>query len=221
MNGMFRGVHRLALALVLAAGAGCAPGMMEDVWGGVVYPDRGGVYDRDGYRSSVRGEVRAVDTRNRRIQVRERDGRTLTAHYDGRTRVEYRGRDYRASALERGDQVSMRLRRDGRSYYADHVYVTESARDRGGWGRDDRDRDRGRADAWRDSGRLYGTVQSVNRGQGSFQVRGEYGERVVVYLPRNAGRSMEDRFRRLRRGDRVNVQVRALDRDRAELRRFL
>ncbi|HEX2189926.1 MAG TPA: hypothetical protein VHG51_13560 [Longimicrobiaceae bacterium] len=215
-------MHRLVLGLVLAAGAGCAPGMMEDVWGDVVHPDRGGVYDRGGYRDDVRGEVRGVDTRNRRIQVRESGGRSVTAYYDGRTRVEYRGRDYRVSSLERGDRVSMRVRRDGGRYYADRVYVTESARDRGGWSRDDRDRrERDRSDAWRDSGRLYGTVQSVNRGQSSFQVRGQSGERVVVYLPRNAGRSTEDRFRRLRRGDRVQVQVRPLDRDRAELRRFL
>ncbi|MEW5931942.1 MAG: hypothetical protein AB1941_31115 [Gemmatimonadota bacterium] len=224
MKTMVRGMVRLALGMVLVAGAGCAPGMMEEVLGDVVYPG-GGVYGSD-----LRGEVRRVDTRNRVIEVRGRDGRGVTAYYDGRTRVEYRGRRYGVSALERGDEVSMRVSRDrGRYLYADHIYVTESARDRGGWGRDDRgrddDRDRRRDDrrdraAWRDTGRLYGTVMAVDFRSWRFEVRGDRGERVRVTVPREANRSTEDRFRRLRRGDRVDLAVRPLSRDRAELRRF-
>lgn len=216
MKTRFRGAFRLALGLVLVTGAGCGPGMMEEVLGGVVYPDRGG------YADDVRGEVRRVDTRNRRIEVVSRGGRGVTAYYDGRTRVEYRGRGYGVSSLERGDEVSMRLRRDGgRTLYTDYIRVTESVRDRGGWGRDDRgrDRDRGR-DAWRGSGRLYGTVTSVDSRRWRFEVRGERGERVVVSVPSSVNRNDADRFRRLRRGDRVDLQVRPLSDDRAELRRF-
>lgn len=224
MKTMVRGMVRFALGMVLVAGAGCAPGMMEEVLGDVVYPG-GGVYGSD-----LRGEVRRVDTRNRVIEVRGRDGRGVTAYYDGRTRVEYRGRRYGVSALERGDEVSMRVSRDrGRYLYADHIYVTESARDRGGWGRGDRGRDddwnRGRddrrdRDAWRDSGRLNGTVTAVDFRSWRFEVRGDRGERVLVTVPREANRGTEDRFRRLRRGDRVELAVRALSNDRAELRRF-
>lgn len=226
MKTMVRGMVRLALGMVLVAGAGCAPGMMEEVLGDVVYPG-GGVYGSD-----LRGEVRRVDTRNRVIEVRGRDGRAVTAYYDGRTRVEYRGRRYGVSALERGDEVSMRVSRDrGRYLYADHIYVTESARDRGGWGRDDRSRgrdddwdrrrdDRRDRDAWRDSGRLNGTVTAVDFRSWRFEVRGDRGERVLVTVPREANRSTEDRFRRLRRGDRVDLSVRPLSNDRAELRRF-
>lgn len=226
MKTMVSRMVRLALGMVLVAGAGCAPGMMEEVLGDVVYPG-GGVYGSD-----LRGEVRRVDTRNRVIEVRGRDGRGVTAYYDGRTRVEYRGRRYGVSALERGDEVAMRVSRDrGRSLYADHIYVTESARDRGGWGRDDRDRDRdgdwdrGRddrrdRDAWRDSGRLYGTVTAVDFRSWRFEVRGDRGERVLVTVPREANRGTEDRFRRLRRGERVDLSVRPLSDTRAELRRF-
>lgn len=224
MSTMVRRVMRFALGMVLVTAAGCGPGMMEEVLGDVVSPGRGGVYDRGGYASDVRGEVRYVDTRNRRIAVRSRSGREVTAYYDGRTQVEYRGRGYRVSSLERGDEVSMRLRRDrGRYLYADYIRVDESVRGGGGWGRDDRDRDRDRDryDAWRSSGRLYGRVQSVNRGQWQFRVRSERGEQVTVYLPRNAGRSTVDYFRRLRRGEYVQLQVRPLDRNRAELRRFV
>jgi translation initiation factor IF-1 len=226
MKAMVRSVVRIALGVVLVAGAACAPGMMEEVLGDVVYPG-GGVYG-----SELRGEVRHVDTRSRRIEVRSRDGRGVTAYYDGRTRVEYRGRGYGVSSLERGDEVSMRLRRDrGRYLYADYIYVTESARDRGGWGRDDRgrdddwdrrrdDRDRRDRDAWRSSGRLYGTVTSVDERRWRFEVRGDRGERVLVTVPSDVNRNTTDRFRRLRRGDRVDLAVRPLSDDRAELRRF-
>lgn len=226
MKTMVRSVVRIALGVVLVAGAACAPGMMEEVLGDVVYPG-GGVYGSD-----LRGEVRHVDTRNRRIEVRSRDGRGVTAYYDGRTRVEYRGRGYGVSSLERGDEVSMRLRRErGRYLYADHIYVTESARDRGGWGRDDRgrdgdwdrgrdDRDRRDRDAWRASGRLSGTVTSVDERRWRFEVRGDRGERVLVTVPGDVNRNNAERFRRLRRGDRVDLAVRPLSDDRAELRRF-
>lgn len=226
MKTMVRSVVRIALGVVLVAGAACAPGMMEEVLGDVVYPG-GGVYGSD-----LRGEVRHVDTRSRRIEVRSRDGRGVTAYYDGRTRVEYRGRGYGVSSLERGDEVSMRVRRErGRYLYADYIYVTESARDRGGWGRDDRgrdrdwdrrrdDRDRRDRDAWRASGRLYGTVTSVDERRWRFEVRGDRGERVLVTVPGDVNRNNAERFRRLRRGDRVDLAVRPLSDDRAELRRF-
>jgi len=223
MKTMVRSMVRIALGAVLVAGAACAPGMMEEVLSDVVYPGGGA------YGSDLRGEVRSVDTRSRRIEVRARDGRGVTAYYDGRTRVEFRGRGYGVSSLQRGDEVSMRVRRDrGRYLYADHIYVTESARDRGGWGRDDRgrdgDRDRGRddrgRDAWRESGRLYGTVNSVDERRWRFEVRGDRGERVWVSVPSDLARGTTDRFRRLRRGDRVDLSVRPLSDDRAELRRF-
>lgn len=218
MKTMVRSVVRIALGVVLVAGAACAPGMMEEVLGDVVYPGGGG------YGSDLRGEVRRVDTRSRLIEVRSRDGRGVTAYYDGRTRVEYRGRGVGVSSLERGDEVSMRVRRDrGRYLYADHIYVTESARDRGGWGRDDRgrdDRDRRDRDAWRASGRLFGRVSSIDERRWRFEVQGDRGERVLVTVPSDGSRSTTDRFRRLRRGDRVDLSVRPLGDDRAELRRF-
>ena len=226
MKTMVRSAVRLALGVALVAGAACAPGMMEEVLGGVVHPG-GGAYD-----SELRGEVRYVDTRNRVIEVRSSGGRGVTAYYDGRTRVEYRGRRYGVSALERGDEVSMRVRRDrGRYLYADRIHVTESARERGGWGRDDRgrdgewdrrrdDRDRRDRDAWRESGRLYGTVTGIDERRWRFEVRGDRGERVLVTVPSDVNRNTTERFRRLRRGDRVDLSVRPLSDDRAELRRF-
>jgi hypothetical protein len=212
MSTKLRGMLRVALATVLVTAAGCGPGMMEDVLGGVVYPDR--YPDRGSYVSDIRGEVSGVDTRSRRIHVRERNGRGVTAYYDGRTRVEYRGRDYRVSSLERGDEVSIRVRRDGNRYYADHVYVRESVRDRGGW-----DRDR-RGDERRYVRRVEGRVQSVNVRQGRVDVRADRGGRTVVSLPRDASRSTIERFHRLRRGDYVRMDVVPTGRDRAELYRF-
>ena len=51
-------------------------------------------------------------------------------------------------------------------------------------------------------------------------MRGDRGERVWVSVPSDLARGTTDRFRRLRRGDRVDLAVRPLSDDRAELRRF-
>ena len=210
----------MSIGLLVGLAGACAPleslGGMGDVFGG---------------GTSLYGEVRSVDTRRGRIQVREQYGRDRTVRYDNRTRVTYQNRQYPVSALERGDEVQMRVAYDrNNTAWAERIEVRSSARrtdrrDRDGdwdddddW--DDRD-DRSRRDVWGSRvERLEGRVQGIDVRRGYFTMT-ESGSRVLVYMPRNARREDVRRFERLRRGERVRVEVRSRGRgDQAELVRF-
>lgn len=207
MNAVLQRIGQLTLCVALLAGAGCAQmGTWEDVLGGVLTPGMGG---------EVTGEVRRVDTRRQRIELLTHEGRREVVGYDRRTRVVYRQREYPVSALERGDEVSLRLRRDTRGdLYTDYVQVRRSVSDRGGYG--------GREDYGHGARveRLEGRVEHVDYRRGQFSVRDRYGREVLVSLPYGARRSDVDRLRRLRRGEHVRVEVERLNERRAELRRF-
>ncbi len=160
-----------------------------------------------GHGATLHGEVRSVDTRSARLHLREDRGRNQTVRYDNRTRVVYRQQSYPVSALERGDRVAVRVVYDRSGQpWADRIDVRESVRDRG--------RTAGRTQ------RLDGTVSWVDTRRGSFSVSPQRGRSIVIHAPRNLSRSDEQRLNRLRRGDRVRVEVRALGRDQYELVRF-
>jgi hypothetical protein len=193
-----------AVALA-AAVTSCAPlgglGGLGDVFGG----------------DSMYGEIRSVDTRRGRIQLREQHGRDHTVRYDNRTRVVYRDRQYPVSSLDRGDQVQVRVEYDrNNTAWAERIDLRSSAR---AGDRDDRRNDR-RGDVWSDRvQRLDGRVQSVDTRRGYFTMT-QGSSRVTVYMPRNARREDIRRFERLRRGERVRADVRAVSRDQAQLVRF-
>lgn len=208
MNAVLRGAGRLALALTVAAGAGCAQlGTLEDIAGAVLNP--GGM---GGGGQEVAGEVRRVDTRSQRLEIRTQDGRTGTVSFDNRTRVVYRQQEYQVTSLEQGDYVAMRVQQDSRGgAYTDYIVVQESVRDRGGTstGSD------ARAQV------MEGTAGYVDLQRGQFQLRTRSSGTVIVSLPYGARASEVDRFRRLREGDYVRVEVTYLGQQRVELYRFL
>lgn len=207
-----RGVKMLAMLAVLAGSVtACSSmaglGTLGDVLGG---------------GTSVYGEIRSVDERRGRIQVREQYGRDQTVRFDNRTRVVYQNRRYPVSSLERGDQVRMRVEYDrNNTAWADYIELRSSGRGtaRRGDRRDDRNRS---GDVWRSRvERLDGRVQGIDVRRGYFTLTQSRGARVLVYMPRNARREDIRRFERLRRGDRVRADVRVVGRrDQAELVRF-
>jgi hypothetical protein len=193
----------------MAGVTSCAPlgnlGGLGDVFGG----------------NSVYGEVRSVDTRRGRIQLREQQGRDYTVRYDNRTRVVYQNRQYPVSAMERGDQVQVSIQYDRNDDpWAERIDLRSSARsnDRD---RDRRDDDRDRDDVWSDRvQRLDGRVQSIDTRRGYFTMT-QNNYRVTVYMPRDARREDIRRFERLRRGERVRADVRNRgSQNQAELVRF-
>jgi hypothetical protein len=82
-----------------------------------------------GSQTTVRGTVRTVDTRDRRIELDRTDGsrnEIIRIEYDSATTVDFRGRQYRPEALERGDTVDVRVRTIGNRVIADEIFVVQS-----------------------------------------------------------------------------------------------
>jgi hypothetical protein len=187
----------LGLVLVLAASA-CMPlNALEDVW------------SLNGGTSFVTGEVRSLDARRGRIQVREEHGnrRTHTLRYDTRTRVLYQQRQYPASSLERGDLVRVRTTRDrSGTLWADQIEVRRSIAQQ-------------RTAAARVQ-RLDGVVRQVDTRRGYFTVEQSRSRSVVVYVPQRLNGNDARRFSRLRRGERVRLDVRSVGSNQAQLVRF-
>lgn len=193
---------RRAVVVALAAGlvvtAACAP---LDAMGG-------GVLAGPGSRDAVlEGEVRSVDPRRSRIEVRDQWNRGHSLRIDRSTQVVYRQRDYPVTALERGDRVRVRVTHDRNgALWAERIDVRESVRDRG------------RAAVRTE--RLNGTVSRVDARRGHFTLQHDRNRSVVVYVPARMSRDDARRFDGLRRGDRVRVEVVGTGRGAVELVRF-
>ncbi|HEY7221441.1 MAG TPA: hypothetical protein VH985_23925 [Candidatus Binatia bacterium] len=159
----------------------------------------------------VVGEVEYIDTRAREIEIRTDSGRTAALRYDDRTEVLYRERTYEVANLERGDYIAARVQRDrdGRDF-TDTITVKESLQERG--------------TARRGGSRLdraEGRIEYVDPRRGTFELRDQRNRLIVVSVAFNAPRSVIDQFNRLRTGDYVRIEGRAVDSDRFDLESFL
>ena len=101
----------------------------------------GGSDTRDDLTSDLRGTVRYVDTRNRTLELetsrygsgfapegssssdRYGSGDVVVVTYDSQTIVEYQGRRYEPSNLERGDLVEVDVRDSGGQRLAERIVV--------------------------------------------------------------------------------------------------
>ena len=201
------------LAVAMTAG-GCAGASWDDVlYGG----------DSHGYQNDIRGEVREVGSRS--MEVRTSGGRTVRVYHDRYTEVRYGDRRGSVRTLERGDDVTVRTRRerDG-DLYARAVIVQRSSRGAGGYDRrgdrrDDRRDDRRRDDAYARTS-VEGRVGRVDRDGTRFELRGTREGTVWVSVPRNAQRGVRDRVSRLREGQFVRLQGRFLSDNRFEVQGF-
>jgi len=160
--------------------------------------------------SDLVGEVENVDTRAREIQIRTDSGRTSVVRYDDRTQVIYQQRNYSVANLEPGDYVAARVQQDRNGQnYTDTITVREGVQDRGN------KRGSGRLD------RIEGRIEYVDERRGTFELRDSRNRLIVVAVPFNAPGSVMDRFNRLRTGDYVRIEGRAVDADHFDLESFL
>ncbi len=112
----------LARTAALLATSGCA--QLNHILADSNYPGARGIV--------LEGEVRSVDTRRGRFQVRDERGRGMrTVNVDRGTHIVYRRREYALGALERGDLVRVYVEVDRRGEaWADRVDVRESVNER-------------------------------------------------------------------------------------------
>lgn len=195
-----RGASVSALVLV----TGCASlGSLEQI----LSQAAGGLYG-----SEMAGQVRQVDTRRQQIEIQSGWGGAERVRYDRRTEVIYRQRRYDVRELEPGDYVRIRVEDDrDREPYASVIHVEESRSDRRGG-------DRG---SYSRVTRIEGQVNRIDAQRGWFEITDSRGEAFLVTLPYEPNRSLRDKFRRIRRGDRVRLEGERLNNTRVEILRFL
>lgn len=191
------------LAVMVAAG-GCAQGALGDVLGGVLNPGAGN-------ERLLQGDVQFVDASRQYLQVRMTDGQTANVRYDERTQVVYQQRAYPVTALERGDEISLRLLQTQQGeLYTDQIVVTRSIQEIGGTGQAGN----------RQYLQMQGTVGQIDAQRGMFELRTQTGA-LWVSLPYNAPSTVVTRFQRLRTGETVRVGGYQIASDRLELANFL
>ncbi len=76
--------------------------------GSSTYPGSGSVYD-----STIRGTVRYIDTSRRTIEIDRGGGSLMTVGYETSTPVYWNNQTYRATDLERGDEIEVRVGSSG------------------------------------------------------------------------------------------------------------
>jgi hypothetical protein len=186
----------LALCSTLALGACAQAGTLGDILGGVM----------NAPAQTMAGTVQGVDTRAQQVFVRTTDNQTVAVAYDDRTSVVYQNQNYPVTALEAGDQISVRITStQNGGYYTDRIDVSQSASS-----------STGSNDQLQS---LQGTVRSVDVTNGRFTLSTNQGD-LTVTLPYNPRSQDVDRFRSLRSGDYVRFYGMYLTNSRVELRQF-
>ena len=193
------------VVLALASTAGCAgTGGLGSVLGSVL----GGGGQQQA--SQVSGQVAGVDTRNQQIGLRQSNGQVVAVSYDQNTQVVYQNQSYPITALENGDQVTLRLQQTNNGgYYTDMVQVDQSVRGSSSVGYP-----QGNVSSF------VGTVRSVARQQGFFSLTMQNGAVVTVQLPSQVNRNDLSRFNSLRAGDYVQFYGVNMGNNNIELRQF-
>ena len=192
---------------VLFLGACAQAGGVGEILGSVLGGGGGGGGGQQSGQAT--GTIAGVNTQSQQIGLTTPDGQTVGLYFDGNTRVVYQNRLYPVTALERGDEVVLRVRttQDG-AYYTDSVHVTRSVQSSGSAG--------GASSVQA----LQGTVRQVNRANGLFALETGNGVVLTVSLPYNVGRNDANRFNNLRVGERVRLYGVYLNNTRVELRQF-
>jgi len=201
MTRLQRAAGVVTAALFVSAAGACSANSLGNVLGGVL----GG-----GQQQELSGTVQGVDTRSQQIFLQQSNGQTISIGYDSRTQVVYQNQTYSVNSLERGDQVTVRVKNDGagsgNTYYTDYVRVDQSVSSTGGTS--------GNVQT------IQGTVRQVDVANGWFTMNAGNSGTVTVSLPYNARSADVNKFRNLRSGDNVRLYGVYLNNSRVELRQF-
>ena len=155
------------------------------------------------------GSVSSVDTRNQQLSIRQSNGQAVAVAYDANTKVVYQSRLYSVGNLENGDQVVARITTTANnSYYTDSITVTQSVTTTTSGGE------------VANTQLLQGTVMSINRSTGTFNVDIGSGTQIIVSMPYSARSVDVQTYNSLRVGQNVRFYGMYLNQTRVELRQF-
>jgi hypothetical protein len=186
-------------ASVFTLGACSSAGGLGNILGSVL----------GGGAQQVSGSVSTVDTRNQQIAIRQSNGQTLSVSYDNNTKVVYQSRTYAVSNLDPGDEVVARITStQDNSYYTDSITVTASVTTSTSNGTVENQQ------------LLNGTVQSIDRTNGTFVVDIGSGTRLTISMPYGARSADVQTYNNLRVGQYIRFYGVYLNTSRVELRQF-
>jgi hypothetical protein len=193
--------------VILASACGQTGGLGE-ILGGVLNAPAGGQQG-----NQIAGTVQNVDTRSQLVYITQSNGQSVPFQYDNNTQVSYQNQNYPVTALERGDEVTIRYQQiANNSYYVDLIQVDRSVSENtsaGGIGSG--------------SGQIYslqGNVRSIDRTNGVFTMSTQNSGTITVSMPYNARSNDVTRFNQMRNGEYVRVQAEMLNNSRFELLQF-
>lgn len=198
---------RIGIAAFAAmAAAGCAgAGNVGEILGSVLGGGGGGAQG-----GQAAGTIAGVNTQSQEIGLTTTDGQTVGLRYDGNTKVVYQNQLYPVTALERGDEVVVRVQStQNGGYYTDSVFVTRSVGTGGS-------SSGGQANVQA----LQGTVRQIDKTNGLFSLETGNGVILTVSMPYNVSNADANRFRNLRTGEHVRLHGVYLNNTRVELRQF-
>lgn len=192
-------LSKLAVLTGALALSACAQaGTLGDILGGVL----------NAPAQTVSGTIQGVDTRAAQVFVRTTDNQTIAVSYDDRTSVVYQQQNYSITALERGDEVTLRVTSAANNtYYTDRIDVTRSVSSNTGGTYNDNVQS------------VQGTVRQIDMTNGAFTLATNQGI-MTVTMPYNPRSTDLQRFRSLRSGDYVRLYGTFLTNSRVELQQF-
>jgi hypothetical protein len=197
-----------ALLLLAACGTSGNGGGIGDIFGGGSPSSRS--YD-------IRGTVDSVDPNSRSIvltnvnsaSLNPGGGRSVRVYYDDRTTIDYQGRTYQPSDLERGDEVSIRVDDSGNQLIAQTMSVTYNSR--GGMASSSNGSNGTYGNGTYGNGALvHGTVRSVDTYRRTIAVDRGYGSLMTVEYSANTPVSLNGRSYAptdLRAGDEIDIRT--------------
>ncbi|HEV7237971.1 MAG TPA: hypothetical protein VGQ36_01945 [Thermoanaerobaculia bacterium] len=161
------------------------------------------------YNSTLRGTVRYVDTSRRTIEIDRGSASLMTVEYETSTPVYFNNQTYRASDLERGDEIEIRLRDLGSNrFVAQDISVIRSV-------------SAGTTGSSSQMATIRGTVRSVDTSRRTIELESatwakgfnsgtNTGNRVIVSYGSNTNVDVSGTFHPvsgLERGDVIEVHV--------------
>ena len=210
MNNKFKTISAAAIALLFLAACGTSGGGLGDILGG---GSNSGTYNTE-----LRGTVDSVDLNSNSlylINVSNSNGSMLSnsgggggvrVYFDNRTTVDYQGRSYRPTDLERGDQVAVRVDQSNNRLYANSMSVLYDARNNSGSSYP--------SGNYPNNGTygstIHGTVRSVDTYRRTISIDAGYGSSTTIQYDTNTPVYFNNRnysVADLENGDEIDVRV--------------
>lgn len=206
-----------ALALSTAACAGGGLGTLGDI---LAAGTGGGGQQQGGQGGVVTVEVQSVDQQRQIINVATQQGQRGALRYDQRTQVVYQNQQYPVTALERGDVADMEIQQVSQNeYYVGRIQVRQSVQERTGQASPNSPGSVGGTTTGQ-AQVFSGTVAQVDHTRNAFVLEIRQGVQATAYVPSGAARATSDEFHRLRVGDFVRFEGRAVNNSQLEVLRF-